>query len=48
MEAAYTDLRRKKEKQQSKVGREEEGSSSNRPGLAVFILAFRDTLIEEL
>jgi len=29
------------------VGREEEGSSSNRPELAAFLLAFRDTLIEE-
>jgi len=29
------------------VGREEEGSSSNRPELAAFLLAFRDMLIEE-
>jgi len=29
------------------VGREEEGSSSNRPELAAFFLALRDTLIEE-
>jgi len=29
------------------VGREEEGSSSNRPELATFLLALRDTLIEE-
>jgi len=29
------------------VGREEEGSSSNRPELAAFGLALRDTLIEE-
>jgi len=29
------------------VGREEEGSSSNRPELAAFLLALRDTLIEE-
>jgi len=28
-------------------GREEEGSSSNRPELAAFLLALRDTLIEE-
>jgi len=47
MGAGYNDLRRKKKKQQCKVGREEEGSSSNRPELAVFLLAFRDTLIEE-
>jgi len=29
------------------VGREEEGSSSNRPELAAFLLALRDTLVEE-
>jgi len=29
------------------VGREEEGSSSNRPELAAFLLALRDTPIEE-
>jgi len=40
-------MRRKKKKQQCKVGREEEGSSSNRPELAAFLLALRDTLIEE-
>jgi len=40
-------LRRKKEKQQCKVGREEEGSSANQPELAAFLLALRDTLIEE-
>ena len=34
-------------KQQCKVGREEENSSSNRPELAAFLLALRDTLIEE-
>jgi len=33
--------------QQCKVGREEEGSSSNQPELAAFFLALRDTLIEE-
>jgi len=42
--AGYSDLRRKKKTQQCK---EEEGSSSNRPDLAVFLLALRDTLIEE-
>jgi len=38
-----------KEKAQCKVtvGREEEGSSSNQPELAVFFLALRDTPIEE-
>ena len=45
--AEYDDLRRKKKKKQCKVGREEEGSSSNRPELAAFLLALRDTLIEE-
>jgi len=29
------------------MGREEEGSSSNRPELAAFFLALRDTLLEE-
>ena len=32
---------------QGKVGREEEGSSSNRPELAAFLLALHDTLIRE-
>jgi len=45
--AGYTNLRRKNKKQQCKVGREEEGSSSSRPELAAFLLALRDTLIEE-
>ena len=36
-----------KEKQQCKVGREEEGSSSNQPELAAFFLALCDTLVEE-
>jgi len=44
--AGYNNLRRKKKKQQCKVGREEEGSSSNQPELAAFLLALRDTLIE--
>jgi len=47
MGAGYKNLRRKKKKQQCKVGREEEGSSSNRPELAAFLLALRDTPIEE-
>ena len=47
MGAGYNNLRRKKKKQQCKVGREEEGSSSNQPELAAFLLALRDTLIEE-
>jgi len=45
--AGYNNLRRKKKKQQCKVGREKEGSSSNRPELAAFFLALGDTLIEE-
>jgi len=47
MGAGYSNLRRKEKNQQSKVGREEEGSSSNWPELAAFFLALRDTLIEE-
>jgi len=49
MGAGYNNLRRNKKKQQCKVGREEECSSSNRPELAVFLLRLplRDTLIEE-
>jgi len=47
MGAGYNKLRRKKKKQQCKVGREEEGSSSHRPELAAFFLALRATLIEE-
>ena len=47
MGAGYNNLGRKKEKQQCKVGREEEGSSWNWPELAAFLLALRDTLIEE-
>jgi len=45
--AGYNNLSRKKKKQQCKVGREEEGPSSNWPELAAFLLALRDTLIEE-
>jgi len=40
-------LRIKKKKQQCKVGGEEEGFSSNQPELSAFLLALRDTLIEE-
>jgi ribonuclease HI len=47
MGAGYDNLRRKKEKQHCKGGREEEGSSSDRPELAAFLPALRDTLIEE-
>jgi len=48
MEARYNNLRRKRKKQKCKVGREEEGSSSYWPELKAFLLALRDTLIEEL
>ena len=37
MGAGYNKLRRKKKKQQCRVGREEEGSSSHWPELAAFI-----------
>jgi len=37
--AGYVNLRKQKKWQQRKVGREEEGSSSNRPELAAFVLA---------
>jgi len=47
MGAGYNNLRRKKKTQQCKVGCEEEGSSSNRPELAEYLLALRDMLIEE-
>jgi len=47
MGAAYNDLRRKRKRQQCKVGREEEGSCSNQPKLAAFLLALRDMPIEE-
>jgi len=48
MGAGYSNLRRKNEEQQCKVGLEEKGSSSNRPELAAFLLALHDTPIEEL
>jgi len=41
MAAGYVNLRGERKKEQRKVGREEEGSSSNRPELAVFVLALR-------
>jgi len=43
MSAGYANLRKQRTRQQRKVGREEEGSSSNRPELAVFVLALRGT-----
>ena len=47
MGAGYKNLKRQKKKQQCKVGREDEGSSSKLPELAAFSLALCDTLIEE-
>jgi len=43
MGAGYGNLRKKGIRQHRKVGREEEGSSSNRPELAAFVLALRGT-----
>jgi len=43
MGAGYMNLRKQRKRQQRKVGREEEGSSSNRPKLAAFVLALRGT-----
>jgi hypothetical protein len=40
-------IQKQQGKVQGKVGREEEGSSSNRPELAAFLLALHDTLIME-
>ena len=45
--AGYNNLRRIRKRQQCKVGREEEGSSSNQPELAALFLALYDTTIEE-
>jgi len=41
--AGYVNLRKKRKRQQRKVGRKEEGSSSNCPELAAFVLALRGT-----
>jgi len=41
-------LLKKRKRQQRKVGREEEGSSSNRPELAAFVLALRGTPVTKL
>jgi len=41
--AGYVNLKKKRKRQQRKVGREEEGSSSNRPELVAFVLALRGT-----
>ena len=47
MGVGYNNLRRRKKRQQCKLGREEEGSSSNWPELAAFFLALHDMLIGE-
>ena len=41
MGAGYVQLKKKRKRQQRKVGREEQGSSSNRPELSAFVLALR-------
>jgi len=43
MGAGYVNLGKQRKRQQRKVGREEEGSSSNRPELAAFVLALCST-----
>jgi len=43
MGAGHHNLRRKKKKQQCKVGHKEMGSSSNRPELAAFLLALHES-----
>jgi len=43
MGAGYVNLRKQRKRQQRKVGRVEEGSSSNSPELAAFVLALRGT-----
>ena len=45
MRATYVNLWEKKKTQQRKVGREEEGSSSNRPDLLAFVLALCGTSV---
>jgi len=47
MGAGYVNLRGKRKRQQRKVGREEEESSSNRPELAAFVLALRGTPVSK-
>ena len=43
MGAGYVNLRKQRNRQQRKVGHEEEGSSSNRSEQVAFVLAFRST-----
>ena len=47
MGAGYVNLRKQRKRQQRKVGREVEGSSSNRPELAAFVLVLRGTTMTE-
>jgi len=46
MGAEYVNLKGKTKRQQRTMGCEEEGSSSNRPELAAFVLALRGTPVE--
>jgi len=48
MGAGYVNLRKQKKRKQRKVGREEEGFSSNRPEPAAFVLALRGTPVTKL
>jgi len=43
MQAGCVNLRGEKKRQQRKIGRQDEASSSNRPELAAFILVLHDT-----
>jgi len=45
MGAGYMNLWKQRKRQQRKVGREEEGSSSNHPELAAFVLALCGTAV---
>ena len=45
MQAGCVNLRGEKKRQQRKIGRQDEASSSNRPELAAFVLALRGTLM---
>jgi len=47
MGARYVILRKQRKRKQRKVGREEEGSSSNNPELAPFVLALRGTPVKK-
>jgi len=47
MGAGYVNLQKQRKWPQRKVGREEEGSRSNRPELAAFVLALRSTPVTQ-